>query len=418
MKRIFVLAASLLIFAACGSKGPSPGARPSGKPGMINRPQVAVQTQPLRRRSLQGTTNVTGQVVPDAGGQATLAFPTEGQIAAIDVNVGDHVEAGAVLGSLDSRVASSAIRQAQADVASAEANLAKARLRARPQEFAQNSEQIQAAEAKARAAKAELERQKALANVGISSQRDLQQAQAEYQSASTDLRVTQQQGSILQAGPRPQDIDVARAAVQQAQAELSAARTKASLLNLTAPFSGVITERLKDPGETVDPTTPVLTMVNPKKTIVEVQMSQDQAGLVHAGESAQLTVDGVDRSIAGSVVAVSPALGQETQTMTVRIKPTDGRLLPGAAAKATIVVRTIAGAFVVPDSAVVKDPETGNPLVYVAQAKGRYRAIPVHILLQSDGNTAITAVDVRAGMPVVTHGAYELLPFAGGVSGS
>lgn len=417
MKRIVVLAASLLVLAACGSQTASSHQRPSPKPGVVSRPQVAVQTQPLRRMPLQGTISVPGEVVSDAGGQASLAFPTDGQIASIAVNVGDAVRAGDVLASLDSRVARSAIAQAQADVAAAQANLAKARLRARPQEFAQSSAQVQAAQAKAQAAKAEFARQQSLARVGISSQRDLQQAQADYQSALTDLRVAQEQGSILRAGPRPQDIGVAKAAVQQAEAELSAAKTKASLLNIVAPFDGVITQRLKNPGETVDPTTPVLAMVNPERTIVEVQISQDQAGLVHIGDAARLTVDGLDRSLTGAVAAISPALGQETRTMTVRIKPAGGSLTPGASATATIVVRTVARAFVVPDSAVVKDPDTGTALLYVAQARGQYRRVPVRILLASDGRTAVASAALQPGARVVTQGAYELLPFAAASSG-
>lgn len=412
MKRQFILAASLLALAACGSK-PSPAVQASTNPGTVNQPQVNVRTQLLKRMSLRGTISVTGQVTPDAGGQATLAFPTDGQIASITVNVGDHVTAGQSLASLDSRIASSAVRQAEADVALAQANLAKAQLHARPQEFAQNSAQVQAAQAKARAATLEFERQKALANVGISSLRELQQAQAQYQSALADLHIAQQQGSILQSGPRPQDVEIARATAQQAQAELFAAQTKASLLNLTAPFDGVITQRLKNPGETVDPTTPVVALVNPQKTIVEVQISQDQADLVRVGDAAQLKIDNVSRPIAGTIIAASPALGQETRTMTVRIKPAENVLMPGATARATIVVRTVAGAFVVPDSAVVKDPDTGNPLVYIAQEKGRYRAVPVQLLLQSDGRTAIAAANLVAGAQVVTDGAYELLPFGG-----
>lgn len=362
---------------------------------------------------LQGTITADGQVVANAGGAATLAFPSDGQIASVNVNVGDRVSKGEVLASLDSRIASSAIEQAQADVAAAQANLAKAQARARPQEFAQNSAQVQAAQSKAQAAKAELDRQNALAKVGISSQRDLQQARSDYESALSDLRVAEQQGSILEAGPRPQDVNVARAAVQQAQAELSSAQTKASLLNIVAPFDGIITQRLKNPGETVDPTIPVLAMVNPNRTVVEVQISQDQAGLVETGNAATITIDGLARPIRGRVQAVSPVLGQETRTMTARIQPESSALTPGAAAKATIVVRTVANAFVVPDSAVVKDPETGDPVVYLAEAKGKYRAVHVKIVLQSGNRIAVAAATLQPGAAVVTQGAYELLPFAG-----
>lgn len=416
MKHRFLAFALVFGLVACGSKS-APQSQPAQKPGLVDRPAVAVQTEKLRRMPLEGTVSADGQVVANAGGAATLAFPSDGQIASVNVNVGDRVFKGEVLASLDARVASSAIQQAQADVAAAQANLAKAQLRARPQEFSQNAAQVQAAQAKAQAAKAEFDRQRALAKVGISSQRDLQQAQSDYESALSDLRVAQQQGSILRAGPRAQDVNVARAAVQQAQAELSAAQTKASLLNIVAPFNGVITQRMKNPGETVDPTIPVLAMVNPNRTIVEVQLSQDQAGLVQVGDSANITLDGLARTISGRVQAVSPALAQETRTMTVRIEPQAAALTPGAAVKATIVVRTLGNDFVVPDSAVVKDPETGNPVVYLAQAKGRYRAVPVTVLLQSGNRMAIAAPALQPGLPVVTQGAYELLPFAGGTSG-
>ena len=417
MKPTVALFALTVVVAACSSKPPANVTQPSSSPNTVTQPGVAVRTQLLHRGSLQGTIVANGQVVADAGGQASLAFPVDGQIASIGVNIGDHVTRGQVLASLDSRIASSAILQAQSDVAAAKAAFAKAQLRARPQEFAQNSASLQAAQAKAGAAKAELDRQSALAHVGISSQRDLQQAEADYQSALADERIAREQGSILEAGPRPQDVAVARAAVQQAQAELSAAQTKASLLNIVAPFDGVITQRLKNPGESADPTTPVLGMVNPNRTVVEVQVSADQAMLVHSGATSRISVDGAVNGIPGTVIAVSPALGAQTGTATVRIRPSSSSLTPGAAAKATIVVTDVADAFVVPDSAVVKDPETGAAVVYIAKGDGRYVRVTVQIRLQSERRVAIASSGLSAGQRIVTQGAYELLPFTGGSSG-
>lgn len=418
MKPPILLLALLVVFAGCSSKPSASGAQPSASPGTVMQRGVVVQTQPLRRGTLRGAIDADGQVVADAGGQASLAFPTDGQIATIGVNVGDRVARGEVLASLDSRTASSSIVQAQADVAAAEANLSKAEARARPQEFAQNSASLQAARAKAQVAKAEYDRQSALAHVGISSQRDLQQAQSSYESALADERIAQQQGSILQAGPRPQDIAVARTAVQQAAAELSAARTKASLLNIVAPFDGVITQRLKNPGETADPTTPVLGIVNPNRSVVEVQLSQDQAVLVRPGATAEISMGGSASRVPGTVIAVSPALGPQTGTMTVRVRPAAGGLIPGAAAKASITVRDVAGAFVVPESAVVKDPQTGATLVFIAKGGGHYARVPAQIRLQSADRIAIVAPGLAPGQKIVTQGAYELLPLAGADSGN
>jgi HlyD family secretion protein len=411
-----IFAVAILVLAGCGAKPPASDPQPSAAPGSVVQPGVAVKTERLRRGALTGTIEANGQVVADAGGQASLAFPIGGQIASIRVNVGDPVAHGDVLGTLDARTAAADIVQAQADVAAGEANLAKTQARARPQEFAQNAATLAAVREKARAAKAELDREAALANVGIASQRELQQAQSSYAGALADERITREQGSILQAGARPQDVAVARAAVQQAEAALSAARTKASLLNLVAPFDGVITQRLKNPGETADPAMPVLAMVNPSRTVVEVELSQDAGTLVRRGAPATVSVDGMQHRLAGTVSAVSPAFGQQTGTMTVRLRVI-GSLTPGAAAKAAITVRDATNAFVVPESAVVKDPETGATLIFVAKGGGKYVRVPVQIRLQSGNRVAISSAGLHSGLEIVTQGAYELLPVVGGNTG-
>lgn len=158
-------------------------------------------------------------------------------------------------------------------------------------------------------------------------------------------------------------------------------------------------------------------MVNPNRTVVEVQVSADQAMLVHSGATSRISVDGAVNGILGTVVAVSPALGAQTGTATVRIRPNSSSLTPGAAAKAAIAVANVANTFVVPDSAVVKDPETGAAVVYIAKGDGRYVRVPVQIRLQSSSRVSIASAGLRAGQRIVTQGAYELLPFAGGSSG-
>ncbi len=87
----------------------------------------------------------------------------------------------------------------------------------------------------------------------------------------------------------------------EAAAGLATARTKASQLVIVAPFNGTITARLKNPGETVDPTAQVLTMVNPAKSLVEVQLSENQVASVRVGDAATLTLNGTQRSIPARV---------------------------------------------------------------------------------------------------------------------
>ncbi len=419
MKRqhIILVATFAALLSGCARHTMVVDKEPTAAPNTVERPSVTVKFATLVRQPLSGTVSASGTVISDGGAQANLAFPTEGQIANVSVNVGDHVGAGQVLASLDARTAQSAVEQAQADVGAASAALARAEAGARPQEIQSNAALVGGGQAKAEAARAELRRQESLASAGIASRRDLEQARAAYGDALAALRSKQAEGSLLLAGPRPQDVSLARAQLQQAQAALSTARTKATLLVIVAPFSGSITARLKNSGETVDRTTPVLTMVNPENSLVEVQLSEDQAASVHVGDSATLTLNGTQRAIRGRVETVNSAYGSDTRTLSARIRPYGAALTPGASATATITASTVHRTFVVPESAVVKDPDTGQPLVFIPIGEGKYRKIQVQIALQAGKNVAITGNGLREGNRVVTQGAYELLPFAGGSGG-
>jgi len=412
--RQLLLAAAVALLAGCGGQATTVQKDTTPAPGTVSRPGVAVTFVTLARRAISGTVKASGTIISAGGAQANLSFPIEGQIASVNVNVGDQVAAGQVLASLDGRNARSAVQQAEADVAVAVAALERTRAGARSQEIQSKNALVGGAQAKADAARAELRRQESLATAGIASRREVEQARAAYGDALADLRSKQAEGSLLLAGPRPQDVRLAQAQLQQAQAGLATAQTKASLLVITAPFSGTITARLKNPGETVDPVIQVLSMVDPQKTLVEVQLSEDQAGLVRQGNTAIVTQNGAQRPTVGTVMAVNSAFSGETRTLSARIRPTGGLLTPGASATAVITVKTLNRMFVVPESALVKDPDTGQALVFAAVSPGTYRKIKVQIVLQSSGSAAIAGNGLREGQRIVTQGAYELLPLAGG----
>jgi len=413
--RFFVVASFLVIvlLGGCSPHAPAPASAPSssgsGAPS-VTEPGVQVKLAPLERGSLAGTVDAYGSVLTGPNARATLSFPTDGQIADINVNVGDRVTRGQTLAQLDTRMARSAVQQAQADVDVARAALARARAGARPQELAENAALAQAARTKVDTARAELERQRSLEAAGIASVRNVQQAQSAYADALADFRAKRQAGSLLLAGPRPQDVDVARAQLDQTLSALSTAQTRVSLMTIVAPFDGVITARMKNAGEVVDPTTAVLSLVNPNRTLVEVQLSEDQAATVRPGDRATIVQGGSTRPVAGIVDVVTPAFSSETRTLTARIRLLSLGLTPGASARAKITVRTAAEGFVVAEEAVVKDPQTGQAEVFVANAnQGSYSPTPVRILLQSGRVMSIVGPGLHAGEKIVTSGAYELL---------
>jgi len=415
--RLPAILCAIASLTACSTSKPATdaAAQPSPRAGTVDRPGVAVRFATVEHRSLTGSIVASGEVVSGAGGQANLAFPIAGQIANISVAIGDHVTTGESLAELDGRIARRDVAQSAADVAAAAAQLAKARAGARPQEIAQNIALVTGADARLRTAQLELRRQASLASVGIASRRDVEQAQGAYADALAALRDKQQSGSLLAAGPRTQDIDVARAQLAQAQSMAATARTRASLLTLVAPFDGVVTARPKNEGEIVDTSSTVLMIVNPAKALVAVQLSEDQAAAVRAGDRAVISINGEGAPIAGRVATVNASLDPVTRTLQAFVVPAGGASLrPGSTASATIVVRTLADAIVVPSRAIVKDPDTGQALVFTKTRDGTYRRVPVRVALQTAKYAAVTGSRLRTVTRVVTDGAYELLPFATG----
>ncbi len=408
------VAAALIFLAGCSTKSANESGPEKTPPaGTVERPAVPVHFARVEHRSLTGAISAGGEVLAGAGAQADLTFPTAGQIASVDVSIGDRVSRGEVLARLDNRLAQRDVAQASADVSAAQAELAKTRAGARPQELAQNRALVAGADAKARTARAELQRQQSLAAVGIASRRDVEQAQAAYADAAADLRDKQEAGSLLIAGPRVADIDVARAELERSRSSLATAQTRAALLTIVAPFDGIVTTRTKGPGEVVDTTTNVLAIVDPAKAVVAVRLSEDQSTGVKTGDRATITINGSPTTFAGTVSTVNASLDPETRTLQAFIMPNSATVLrPGATAAATIIVRTAADAYVVPARALVRDPDTGQPLVFEPLAGGSYRRIAVRVALESAGFAAIRSPQLRRVSRVVTDGAYELLPYA------
>ncbi len=84
-----------------------------------------------------------------------LALEASGQVAEVPIEVGDQVQAGDLLVSLDTELLQLQVDQAEANVASAQAQLAKLEAGARPEEVAASEANLQAAEAQVDAAAAE-----------------------------------------------------------------------------------------------------------------------------------------------------------------------------------------------------------------------------------------------------------------------
>ena len=256
--------------------------------------------------------------------EAHLGFQAAGRISDIVVREGETVAGGDELARIDLSELEALRAQAAAALSAAEARLREMERGARTQERAQATAAAGAARERAAEARREFERATRLHTGGAISEQALEAAATAAQVAEAAAVQAEEASALVEAGPRREQLDAQRAAV--AAAEASLARAEAVIANgvIVAPFDGRVTVRHREPGETVAPGAPVLTLQNPDDRWVRIYVREDAMGRVQLGQSALVFSDTYpDREYAGEVVFIGSEAEftpRNTQTQEERVK--------------------------------------------------------------------------------------------------
>ncbi len=206
-RRLIILALFMALLPLAGCDGDSSTAR-AGSSG------TAVPDQ-----DLSNIVSATGEVRPARW--AALSFPVDGRVQAILVEEGQLVTAGQPLIQLDAVRLNRAVSEAQAALSAAEADRARLKAGAHPQDIAAAEQAVAASRADIQIARAGVDASKAAlsqAQAGVSV------AQAQVAVAQAGVKVAQAELALAQTGARPEELTAARAALDQARAAVKAAQ--------------------------------------------------------------------------------------------------------------------------------------------------------------------------------------------------
>jgi membrane fusion protein (multidrug efflux system) len=251
----------------------------------------------------QSTDNAYVQIA-----KAPVAPSIAGRVTDIYVHENEFVRRGQVLFRLDTR-------DMQANAEAAQATVANAALQVRAQRatYQQQQAMVQAAKDQLTYATTEANRQKSLANVGVSSQAQVDQANHAVLAARAQLAAAQQQAAeaLANLGGDPNLAPQRAPAVMQAQAQLDKAKLNVSYGTVVAPADGIVTR--------VDQM-PVGTYLNASQTgfwllsgqpWIEANFKEDQLAHMKVGQPVSIKVDAYpDADIKGHVASFSPGTGQ------------------------------------------------------------------------------------------------------------
>jgi membrane fusion protein (multidrug efflux system) len=230
-------------------------------------------------------------------------------------------------------------------------------------------------------------------------------AEADRASARADLSNLQwtleQDASLFKAGAiAERDYKNAQQAVVSASARLAAAeaRVRASSnqardTRVLAPSSGIVDKRMVEAGVHVAKGGPLFSIVRNGTLELAAAVPSRQAGGVRVGQIVHFVAD--TKRFDGRVARVSPTVDPSTRAVTVYVEiPNPGGALRGGTfATGRVVNRTLANVLTVPTAALRQAVEDGKPFVYRIDGK-TVNVAPVQL----------GAVDEREGIAEVASG--------------
>jgi multidrug resistance efflux pump len=213
-------------------------------------------------------------------------------------------------------LAEAQIERSQAQIAKAEAERYRYHGQGSMEEkwqYRVHDYQVQAAEAgleAAKATKAGAERTlaalRALRDNPLALVGRVNMAEAQAQVAESGVTVAEAKLTELRAGPRSEEIGVAEAQVESAQAAGSALQVQMDKMILTAPIEGVVTSRSAHAGEAVVAGATLLTLANLDEVELTIYIPEDELGQVHLGQEVEVQVDSFPgRVFTGTVSYIS-----------------------------------------------------------------------------------------------------------------
>ncbi|MGH9443357.1 MAG: HlyD family secretion protein [Thermoanaerobaculia bacterium] len=214
-----------------------------------------------------------------------------GRVETVHVDEGALVRAGQPIVTLEPDLLDRQIREQEARVGSARANLAKALNGPR-------REETERARVEWRNAEKERQRQDALLRQGLAPQQ-------QYDNAAAAARMARQSYDELARGNRPEDIAAAHAGLAEQEGQLAFLQRQKEELVVRAPADGVVATMDMRPGDLVAPNQAVATLLEPGEIWVRVYVPEPQLGLVKLNEPAAISVDTFPRrTFPGKVVEI------------------------------------------------------------------------------------------------------------------
>lgn len=284
--------------------------------------------------------NEAGGVV-QARTTATLTARILAPVREVRVSAGDRVRSGQVLIVLDGRDLTAAARGARAGASAA-----------------QQGSTAAAAEREAAGAGLALAQATHARIAGLHAKRSATSQELDEATAALRAAEARLAGAIAR-------VSQAESAIEGARAASDAASTTESFGVITAPFDGLVTEKLVDPGNMAAPGAPLLRLEDTRGFRLEVRVDESRLAKIQSGATVPVTLDAGVRgtTVNGTVTEISRAVDADTRAFLVKVSLPDSPGLRSGLFGRARFAGTTRKALTVPADAVVRRGQVASVFV-------------------------------------------------------
>ncbi len=305
---------------------------------------IAATASLTTQREYTGTTQPFQEVI--------IRAQTEGQLRQLNVDVGDRVQQGQTLATIDDTLLTTATTQADAELAARRAEIIQLQSQVNEAQTQVEQTRLQLQQAESDAARYEK-----LAKAGAIAQQQAEQSRTLARTAAQVLKSAQDK-----VRTQAQAIVAANGRIVAQQAVVDQQQERRSYAAPVAPIVGTVLSRSTEAGNLVQVGNELLRLGDFSQVKVTVQVSELDLADVRLGSTAKVRLDAFPKeSLNGQVTRISPVANATSRLVPIEvvIPNTGNRLSSGLLARVSFS-QTKPDQIVVPLSALPSDREKGK----------------------------------------------------------
>ncbi|RPI18339.1 MAG: HlyD family efflux transporter periplasmic adaptor subunit [Ignavibacteriae bacterium] len=237
----------------------------------------------------------------------TISTKIAGQIKKLVVKEGDKVKKGDLLAEIDHDLLDIQLRQAEANVEGANAQLKLLLSGARKEDIRAAQDQLNQVKINLDQSKTDRDRMQALYETNTITKKQLDDAETRYEVNLSQYNAAKENLQKVKNIVRPEEIENARANVKRNIASADLLRQNIEDCRIFAPSDGIISKKFVEEGEIVSPSSSLLRLSDMETVNLVIYVNEVDLSKVKLGQKTEIKTDASkEKSYTGNIIFISP----------------------------------------------------------------------------------------------------------------